>query len=112
LIGGLGELIVDSQDRLSLGDDQSGEVDGEMAALGFVGQEIVVLTQGVLNDRWEFNDLRYNHMLKLPECAMAISVRKWSAFSCFNKCAMQISVRKWSAFSCFDSFGEQFAKLR
>src|SRR5262249_14669647 len=40
LIGGPGELAVDPQDGLALGDDQPGQVLGEVAALALVGEEV------------------------------------------------------------------------
>jgi hypothetical protein len=48
LVGGLGELVMDAQDGLPLGDEEPGEVRGEVATLALVGEEIPVLSQGVL----------------------------------------------------------------
>ena len=66
LIGGLGELVMDSQDGLPLCDEESGEVFGEVAALTLVGEEIAVLVQGILNDLGEFDDPWHDDMLRSP----------------------------------------------
>ena len=66
LVGGLGELVMDAQDGLPLGDEQSGEVFGEVAALALVGEEVAVLVQGVLNDLGEFDDPWHDDMLRSP----------------------------------------------
>jgi hypothetical protein len=42
LIGGPGELVMDAQDGLPLGDDASGQRLGEVAALARVGQEVAL----------------------------------------------------------------------
>src|SRR5512142_2667801 len=56
LVGGLGELVMDAQDGLPLGDEEPGEVLGEVAALALVSEEITVLSQGVLDDPGELDD--------------------------------------------------------
>ena len=66
LIGGLGELVMDSEDGLPLGDEESGEVLGEVAALALVGEEIAVLVQGILDELGEFDDPWHDEMLRSP----------------------------------------------
>ena len=46
LIGRLGELAVDAGDGLILGDQEPGEILGEVAPLGLVGEEVAELVQG------------------------------------------------------------------
>jgi hypothetical protein len=58
LVGGLGELSIDSEDRLPLGDHQSGEILGEMPTLRLVGKYASESFHGVpyylrkLDDPW------------------------------------------------------------
>ena len=66
LVGGLGELAVDAEDGLPLGDHQAGEVLGEVAALALVGEEVAVLGQGVLHDLGKFDDPWHEQMLRTP----------------------------------------------
>src|SRR5512135_558977 len=66
LIGGLGELFMDSEDRLALGDEESGQILGEMAALTLVGEEVTILSQGVLDQRGELDDPWHDQMLGSP----------------------------------------------
>ena len=83
LIGGLGELIVDSQDGLSLGDEEAGEVLGEMAALALIGEEVAVLTEGT------WTSLGNSTMPGMIACS-AVQLRqsrskaKWVRFTYFN----------------------------
>ena len=65
LVGGLGELPVDAEDVLAVGDEQAGEVLGEVAALGLVGEEVAVL-EGFLNDLGELDDASHEQMLRTP----------------------------------------------
>ena len=66
LIGGLGELPVDAEHGFSLGDHQPREVLGKVPPLAFVGEEVAVLGQGVLNDLGKFNDSWHEQMLRTP----------------------------------------------
>ena len=66
LVGGLGELVVDAEDGLALGDEEAGEVLGEVAALALVGEEVAVLGQGVLDELGEFDDPWHDQMLRSP----------------------------------------------
>ena len=66
LVGGLGELAVDAEDGLALGDEQAGEVLGEVAALALVGEEVAVLGQGVLDHLGKFDDPWHEQMLRTP----------------------------------------------
>ena len=66
LVGGLGELVVDAEDGLALGDEEAGEVLGEMAALALVGEEVAVPGHGVLDHRGEFDDPWHDQMLRSP----------------------------------------------
>ena len=65
LVGGLGELAVDAEHGLPLGDHQAGEVLGEVPPLAFVGEEVAVLGQGVLHDLGKFDDSWHEQMLRL-----------------------------------------------
>jgi len=67
LIGGPCELVVDAQDGLPLGDEEPGEVFGEVATLAFVGEEVAVLSQGILDQLGEFDDPRHDRMLRSPK---------------------------------------------
>src|SRR5512135_1334925 len=66
LIGGPGELVMDAQDRLALGDEESGEVLGEVAALALVGEEVTVLSQGPLDQFGGLDDPWHDQMLRSP----------------------------------------------
>ena len=61
LIGRLGELALDARDGLALGDEQSGEVLGEVAAPGLVGEEVAVVIQGLVGDGGEFDVCMGSH---------------------------------------------------
>ena len=61
-----GELAIDAQDGLPLGDHQAGEILGEMAALALVGEEVAVIGHGVLNDLGELDDPWHEQMLHSP----------------------------------------------
>jgi hypothetical protein len=66
LIGRLSEFAVDAQDGLALGDEEAGEVLGEMAALALVGEEVGVPVHGVLNDLGKLDDAWHEQMLHSP----------------------------------------------
>jgi hypothetical protein len=66
LVGSLCELTVDSQHGLSLGDDQTGEILGEMSALALVGEEFAVLSQGLLDNLGKLNDPWHDQVLLTP----------------------------------------------
>ena len=55
-VRGLGEFAIDSRDVLAFGDEQAGEVFGEVAALRFVGEQRAEDLHGFLNDLREFDD--------------------------------------------------------
>ncbi len=73
LVSGLGKLVMDAQDGLALGDHQAGQVLGEVAALGLVGEEIAVLFQGVLDELGELNNPWHDHMLRIPSAPEQIA---------------------------------------
>ena len=54
------------EDGLALGDDQAGEVLGEVAALALVGEEVAELSQGVLDQLGELDDPWHDQMLRSP----------------------------------------------
>jgi hypothetical protein len=56
LVGGLGKLPIDPQDRFSLGDHQSGKIFCEMLPLRFVGEQIPELLHSTPNDLRKFDD--------------------------------------------------------
>ena len=64
LVGGLGEFSMDAQDGLALSDHQSGEVFGEMAPLGLIGEQVPKLIEGVVNDRREVDDGWHDQVLR------------------------------------------------
>ena len=66
LVGGPGELAMDAEDGLPLGDEEAGEVLGEVAALALVGEEVAVLGQGVLDELGELDDSWHEQMLRSP----------------------------------------------
>jgi hypothetical protein len=55
-VGGTSELGVNAGNGLASGDEEAGEVLGEVAALRFVGEEVVEVTQGFLNNLGEVDD--------------------------------------------------------
>ena len=57
---------MDAQDGLPLGDEEAGEVLGEVAALALVGEEVGVAVHGVLNDLGKFDDAWHEQMLHNP----------------------------------------------
>ena len=61
-----GELAVDAEHGLPLGDHQAGEVLGEVPPLALVGEEVAVLGQGVLHDLGELDDSWHEQMLHTP----------------------------------------------
>src|SRR4051794_39867128 len=66
LVGGLGELIVDAEDGLALGDEEAGEVFGEVATLALVGEEVAVLVQGIPDELGELDNSWHEQMLRGP----------------------------------------------
>ena len=66
LVGGLGELVVDAEDGLPLGDEETGEVFGEVTTLALVGEEVAVLGQGILDELGELDDSWHEQMLRSP----------------------------------------------
>ena len=82
LIGGLGELVMDSQDGLPLCDEESGEVFGEVAALTLVGAEIAVLVEGTERP-WGFDDPGMT-ICSAVQLRQSQSEEKWSGFTYFN----------------------------
>ena len=76
LVGGLGELVVDAQDGLALGDHQPGEVLGEVPPLGLVGEEVAELGEGVPDDLGEFDDAWHDQMPRGTNCAGAYETEK------------------------------------
>ena len=91
LVGGLGELAVDARDVLAFGDEQAGEVLGEVAALALVGEQVAVSGQGVLHDLGE------SMMPGMSRCS-AVPLRQSQ------------SEEKWSGFTYFNASGDHFAK--
>ena len=66
LVGGPGEFVMDAEDCLAFGDDESGEVLSEVTALALVAEEVAVLSQGVLDQFGELNDPWHDQMLRNP----------------------------------------------
>jgi hypothetical protein len=62
LVGGLGELAVDATDVLALGDEQPGEVLGEVAALWLVGQQVTEVLEGLVDHRGEVDDAGHGRL--------------------------------------------------
>ena len=56
LVGGDGKLTIDAADRFAFGDEQAGQILGEMPTLRLVGKQICVLGQEILYDRREFHN--------------------------------------------------------
>ena len=56
LVRGVRKLTVEARDVLACGDEQAGELVGEVAALGFVGQQVAELLERFLNDGGEVDD--------------------------------------------------------
>jgi hypothetical protein len=71
LVGRLSELVMDAQDGLALGDDESGEILGEVPPLALVDEEVAVVVQGVLDELGELDDARHDRMLLRRDCAGA-----------------------------------------
>jgi hypothetical protein len=66
LVGGPGELPVDTEHGFSLGDHESGEIFGEVPPLAFVGEQVTVLGQGLLHDLGKLDDAWHEQMLRTP----------------------------------------------
>ncbi len=66
LIGGLSELIMDTEDGLPLGDEEPGEVLGEVAALALIGEEVGVPGQGVPDELGVLDNSWHEQMLRSP----------------------------------------------
>ena len=66
LIGGPGELVVDTQDGLAVGDHQPGEILGEVTTLGLVREEVAEVVEGVEDQLGEFDDPWHDRMLRDP----------------------------------------------
>src|SRR5512142_907383 len=90
LVGGLGELVMDAQDGLPLGDEEPGQVLGEVAALALVSEEITVLSQGVLDDPGELDDPWHDQMLRSPTAPERMRAKR-ADFAYFDAAARQIA---------------------
>jgi hypothetical protein len=75
LVGGLGEFVMDAQDGLALGDEQTSEVLGEVAALRLIGEEIAVLVHGFLDERGVFDNTWHDQMLRDPTAPEQIEAK-------------------------------------
>jgi len=63
LVRGDGKFPVDGRDVFLVGDHQAGQVLGEMAAFGFIGEQIPQAAEGFLDDDWKFNDSWHRNIL-------------------------------------------------
>ncbi len=66
LVGGLGELVMNAEDGFPVGDEQAGEVLGEVATLALIGEEVAVLGQGGFDQLGKFDNSRHKPMLRSP----------------------------------------------
>jgi hypothetical protein len=80
LIGGPGELVRDPEDRLALGNDQSGQVLGAVAALALVGEEVTGVGQGVLDQLGKLNNPWQDPRLRSPTAPERIEGKTGSLY--------------------------------
>ena len=74
LVGGACELGVDTGDGVAGGDEEAGEILGEVAALRFIGEQIAELAERLLDHLGEIDDA--GHGLNLNGKKIPQSVQK------------------------------------
>ena len=82
-VGGLGELGVDAGDGLAGGDEQAGEVLGEVPALRLVGEQVAEVLEGFLNHLGELDDAGHGGASPREEMAPTVyaSPRSWTGIT-------------------------------
>jgi hypothetical protein len=66
LVGRRSEFAVDAQNGLAPGDEEAGQIPGEVIPLAVVGEEIGVPVRGIMNDLGERDSVRDEQVLRSP----------------------------------------------
>jgi len=89
LVRGDGKFPVDGRDVFLVGDHQAGQVLGEMAAFGFIGEQIPQAAEGFLDDDWKFNDSWHRNILHDIIGHVTINICRQKAHSDSNVSILQ-----------------------